>query len=38
MNGATKRGKTMEILFFLGFFAAWSIFQALILPRFGVKT
>jgi hypothetical protein len=38
MNGATKGIKTREALFFLGFFAAWSIFQALILPRFGVKT
>jgi hypothetical protein len=38
MNSATKGGKTMEILFFLGFFAAWIILQAWILPRFGVKT
>ena len=38
MNGATKGGKTVEFLFFLGVFAGWFILQAWILPRFGVKT
>jgi hypothetical protein len=38
MNAVFKKGKTMEILFPLGFFVAWIILQAWVLPRFGVKT
>ncbi len=38
MNAALKGGKTMEILFLLGFLVAWVILQAWVLPRFGVKT
>lgn len=34
----TKGVPTMEILIFLGVFAAWIILQAWVLPKFGVRT
>ena len=38
MNTVTNGVKTMELFIPLGFFVAWIILQAWILPRFGVKT
>jgi hypothetical protein len=33
-----KGTKAMELLFPLGFVAAWIVLQIWVLPRFGVKT
>jgi hypothetical protein len=38
VNADIKGGKTMEIIFFMGFLATWIILQVWVLPRFGVKT
>ena len=35
---ASKGGKIVEILIFLGILVVWIILQAWVLPRFGVKT
>ena len=37
-DNTKKEGTTLEILIFLGVFAAWIILQAWVLPRLGVKT
>jgi hypothetical protein len=38
ITGERKEGRRMEILWVLGFLAAWFVLQMWVLPRFGVPT